>query len=165
VSYNDYAADAAVETGGGLPSYWIYHYFQCQSIVKVLHLMYYLAVVAAVVDVPQLMPAFHLQHLHWLRYPLVTSMKAVDAAGCDGDDQWIAVVVVVVVAAAANDVAADAYVLTVVRLVVVVAVVLMLHRKNIHNYIMICTNGPTLTILLYYKIKIMCLYTYHLNKK
>lgn len=148
VSYNDYAADAAVvETGGGLPSHWIYHHFQYRSIVKVLHLTYYLAVVAAVVDAPQLMPAFRLQHLHWLRYPLVTLMKVVDAAGCDGDDQWIAVVVAV--AAAANDVVADAYVLTVARLVVEVAVVLMLHRKNIHNYIKICINGPTSTFLLY----------------
>jgi len=121
VSYNDYAVDAAVVvTGGGLPSHWIYHHFQCRSIVKDLHLMYHLAVVAAVVDVPRLMPAFRLQHLHRLRYLLVTLMKAVGAAGCGGGDQWIAAVVVV---AAASDVVVDAYVLMVARLVVVVAVV------------------------------------------
>lgn len=120
MSYNDYAADAAVVViGGGRPNHWIYHHFQCRSIVKVLHLTYHLAVVAAVVDVPQLMPAFRLQHLHRLRYPLVTLMKVVGAVGCDGGDQWIAVVA----AAAASDVAADAYVWTVARLVVVVAVV------------------------------------------
>lgn len=117
MSYNDYVADAAVVIGGGRPSHWIYHHFQCRSIVKVLHLMYHLAVVAAVVDVPRLMPAFRLQHLHRLRYPLVTLMKVVGAAGCGGGDQWIAV------AAAASDVAADAYVSMVARLVVVVAVV------------------------------------------
>jgi len=118
VSYNDYAADAA--TGGGLLSYWIYHRSQWLLIVKVLHLTYHLAVVAAV-DAPQLMPAFRLRHLRQLHYPLVMMMKVVGAAGCGGGDQWI--VVVVAAAVAASDVAADAYVLMVAQLVVVVAVV------------------------------------------
>lgn len=72
---NDYAADAVV-TGG---DHQIYHHFPWQSIVKVLHLMYHLAVVAAVVDAPRLMPAFHPQHLHQLHCPLVMLMKVVDA--------------------------------------------------------------------------------------
>jgi len=114
VFYNDYAADAV--TGGGLPSYWIYHHSQWRLIVKVLHLTYHLVVVAAV-DAPRLMPAFRLRHLRQLHYHLVMLMKVVGVAGYGGGDQWIAVV------AAVSDVAADACVLMVAQLVVVVAVV------------------------------------------
>jgi hypothetical protein len=118
VSCNDYAVDVVV-TDGGLPSPRIYHHFQWQSIVKVLHLTYHLAVVVAVVDAPRSMPAFHLQHPRRLRYLLVTLMRVVGVVGCGDDDQKIAVVAVAV----ANDVAADAYVLMAAQLVVVVAVV------------------------------------------
>jgi len=120
VSYNDCAADAADVTGGDLQSHQIYHHLQWQSIVKVLHLTYHLAVVVAVVDVPRSTPAFRLQHPHRrLHYLLVTLMRAVDVVDCDDDDQKI----VAVAAAVENDVAADAYVLMVAQLVVVVAVV------------------------------------------
>jgi hypothetical protein len=69
VSYNDYAVVVTVDVQ---LSYPIYH--QWQSTVKDLHLLNHLFVVAVAVGVPQLMPAYHPQHLLQLHYLLVMTM-------------------------------------------------------------------------------------------